>query len=259
MTRPEAGVTLSPAQLPEPFWSISNGHFRCQFDYLSTVFRRNIEMVGREEWESIAATSDPDELRERIFTGYKQGKPFTPYVPTIALPGSIDWVLDFGCGVGRNFPYLKSIAREVAGFDLEPMIVRCRSLAPDGIDLLSSDWQGVSRRRFDLVFASLVLQHLETDVCRRYLADFAKMAPAIYLLTRLQSDFGMNVLGLVDKSELFEVRECVEVEHDPANHRLRQIAKRSFADVSRANENLHYEVLLTPTQHTDLLNPALSA
>ncbi len=43
-------------------------------------------MVGREEWASIAAEDDDDELRERIFTGYKQGKPFTPYVPTIALP-----------------------------------------------------------------------------------------------------------------------------------------------------------------------------
>src|SRR5688572_15852879 len=151
-------------------------------------------MNGREEWESIAETSDPDELRERIFTGYKQGKPFTPYVPTIVLPASIDWVLDFGCGVGRNFPYLKSIARHVAGFDLEPMIFRCRSLAAEGVDLLSSDWEDVSRRRFDLVFVSLVLQHVETEICREYLADFARMSQGIYLITRLQSDFGANVL-----------------------------------------------------------------
>jgi len=63
-------------------------------------------MSGRKEWESIAATNDADELRERIFTGYKTGKPFTPYVPTIALPRHVSSVLDFGCGVGRNFPYL---------------------------------------------------------------------------------------------------------------------------------------------------------
>ncbi len=209
-------------------------------------------MTGRKEWESIAAEPDPDEVRERIFTGYKQGKPFTPYVPTIGLPPSLEWVLDFGCGVGRNFPYLKSIARHVAGFDLEPMIQRCRELADEQVDVLSSDWEAVSRRRFDLVFASLVLQHVETDVCRAYLGDFARMAPATYVITRLQSDFGTNVLGLVAESGLFEVCECVEVEHDPERNELRQVGLRSFDEVSRATDNLHYEVLLTPKRTADL-------
>ena len=203
-------------------------------------------MIGREEWASIAAENDDDELRERIFTGYKQGKPFTPYVPTIALPDSIDWVLDFGCGVGRNFPYLKSIARQVAGLDLEPMIVRCRSLATESADLLSSDWEDVSGRRFDLIFASLVLQHIERDVCLAYLTDFAKMAPVIYVLTRLQSDFGANVLWLVDETRLFDVTDCAEVEHDSDTNELRQVGRRSFSDVSRATDNLHYEVMLIP-------------
>lgn len=203
-------------------------------------------MNGREEWESIAATSDEHELRERIFTGYKTGKPFTPYVPTIALPAPVLSVLDFGCGVGRNFPYLKSIAPQVVGFDLEPMIARCRALTTETVDLLTSDWEDVVRRQFDLVFASLVLQHVDTDACRTYLADFAKMAPAIYLLTRLQSDFGMNVLGLVAESALFEVTECAEVEHDVNTNELRQVGPRSFEDVSRATDNLHYEVLLIP-------------
>ena len=205
-------------------------------------------MPGSTEWESIAREADADELRERIFTGYKQGKPFTPYVPTIAFPRSIEWVLDFGCGVGRNFPYLKTIAARVAGFDLDPMVVRCRLLAAESVDRLSSDWEDVSAMRFDLIFASLVLQHVETEICRAYLADFARMSPATYVLTRLQNDFGANVLGLAAESGLFDVGECVEVEHDPENHRLRQVAKRSFADVSRGDDNLHYEVLLTPKQ-----------
>ena len=46
-------------------------------------------MPGREEWNEIAA-GDADELRERILTGYKSGKPFTPYVPTIPLPDPIE-------------------------------------------------------------------------------------------------------------------------------------------------------------------------
>jgi SAM-dependent methyltransferase len=203
-------------------------------------------MTGRGEWESIAATSDDDELRERIFTGYKAGKPFTPYVPTVRLLEPVDSVLDFGCGVGRNFPYLKSIAREVVGFDLEPMIARCGVLAAETVDLLTSDWVNISNRRFDLVFASLVLQHIETEACRSYLVDFARMASRTYVLTRLQSDFGANVMGLVADSNLFEVEDCAEVEHDPSQHRLKQVARRSFAEVSRATDNLHYEVVLTP-------------
>jgi len=203
-------------------------------------------MTGPAEWESIAEASDADELRERIFTGFKAGKPFTPYVPTIELPARVGSVLDFGCGVGRNFPYLKSIAQEVVGFDLEPMIARCRVLATETVDALTSDWKDVSRRRFDLVFASLVLQHIETDACRAYLADFARIAPATYILTRLQSDFGENVLGLVAHTGLFEVTDCAEVEHDPVQHRLKQVARRSFAEVSQATDNLHYEVVLIP-------------
>jgi hypothetical protein len=62
-------------------------------------------MTGREEWELIAAEADPDEVRERIFTGYKQGKPFTPYVPTIGLPPAVEWVLILGAewgGISRT-------------------------------------------------------------------------------------------------------------------------------------------------------------
>jgi SAM-dependent methyltransferase len=196
------------------------------------------------EWTSIATSADADELRERILTGYKEGKPFTPYVPTLQMPSGLDWVLDFGCGVGRSFPYLKSIAKHVAGFDLEPMIARCRMLATETVDVLTGNWRDLTTRKFDLVFADLVLQHVEPHACRAFLADFARMAPVTYLLTRLQSDFNENVLKLVADSGFFLVESCAEVEHDPASHQLRQVARRSFAELSQASDNLHYEVLL---------------
>jgi SAM-dependent methyltransferase len=200
-------------------------------------------MPGLHDWQSIAATADADDLREHILTGYKTGKPFTPYVPTIALPASSDWVLDFGCGVGRNFSYVKSIARHVAGFDLPPMIERCRVLA-EPVELLSDSWSTLSSRQFDLIFAALVLQHVEPEACRHYLADFARMAPLTYVLTRLQSDFGENVLRIVGDSGLFDIEECAEVEHDPARHTLRQVGSRSAAAVLQSSDNLHYDVRL---------------
>jgi predicted TPR repeat methyltransferase len=200
-------------------------------------------MPGRDEWNEIAA-ADADELRERILTGYKSGKPFTPYVPTISLPASIESVLDFGCGLGRNFPYLKTIATRVEGFDLPLMIERCRALGAEQGSRLSSDWMDVGTRRYDLVFASLVLQHIETDECRRYLADFAGLAPCVYLLTRTRTDFDAVMLELVAESRRYHTSTCRVVDHDPETHQLRIIADRTFDAARESPDDVHYEVLL---------------
>lgn len=201
-------------------------------------------MPGREDWSSLARSADEAELREHILTGSKAGKPFTPYVPTIPLPAPIDAVLDFGCGIGRNFPYLRTIARRIVGFDLPPMIERCRALASETADALTDDWNTLRSSRFDLLFASLVLQHVETATCREYLRDFAHMAPATYLLTRTDTDFGANVLELVAETGAFAAGSCVEVEHDPATHQLKVLGTKSFDAARASSASVHCEVLL---------------
>ena len=158
----------------------------------------------RDEWAELAATASDEDLRERILTGFKSGKPFTPYFPTLPLPESIASVLDFGCGLGRNFSYLTTVAARVVGFDLPEMIARLRELVPHGAVVLSSDWDALRAMPFDLIFASLVLQHVPEDWCRRVLADFARMAPATYLLARGQGDFGFNALDLAVSSGDFD-------------------------------------------------------
>jgi SAM-dependent methyltransferase len=195
-------------------------------------------------WSSVALSADPDDLREHILSGYKSGKPFTPYVPTIELPSPVDCLLDFGCGVGRSFPYLKTIARHVTGYDLPPMIERCRTLAAESIDLLLDDWNEVRACRFDLIVAALVLQHIEPVMCTSYLVDFARMAPVSYLLTRLDNDFGANVLDLVAETGLFDVEECVKVDHDPQTHQLQILGRRRFDEARQSAGAGHYEVLL---------------
>jgi SAM-dependent methyltransferase len=205
-------------------------------------------MAGLEDWLAVARADDPDDVRERILTGYRDGKPFTPYVPTLALPAPIDRVLDFGCGLGRNFPYLTSIAREVVGFDLPPMIDRCRALAAEPIGLLTSDWGEVRARRYDLVFTTLVMQHIETEACRAFIEDFARIAPLTYLLTRVRSDFDVNVLSMVAQTGRFEADDCIEVEHDPVTHQLRVLGSLPFRDVNHAPDGAHYEVLLRRTR-----------
>ncbi len=195
------------------------------------------------DWGSVARSADPDDLREHILSGYKSGKPFTPYVPTVELPSPIDAVLDFGCGVGRNFPYLKTIARRIVGFDLPSMIERCRALATHGADRLVDDWSRIRSGRFDLIVATLVLQHVEPAACRAYLADFARMAPIVYVLTRADSDFGTNVPDTIARTEAFDVRACVHVEHDDRTNQLRILDQRSF-DEARSADGGHYEMLL---------------
>jgi SAM-dependent methyltransferase len=200
-------------------------------------------MAGIDDWMAVAREATADDLRERILTGFKSGKPFTPYRPTLPLP-AVRTVLDFGCGVGRSFPYLKEVASHVTGFDLPPMVERCRELAPVQADALSSDWRQLSDRRYDLIFTTLVLQHIEPDACRQYLTDFARMAPSVYLLTRASSDFGANVLRQCADSGLFDAGACVEVEHDGATHQLRVLGTSTFDEVVRGGRDGHYEVIL---------------
>jgi SAM-dependent methyltransferase len=197
-----------------------------------------------DEWEGLAASASDDDLREKILTGFKDGKPFTPYAATLPLPRPIDAVLDFGCGLGRNFSYLQSIARRVVGFDLPPMIARCRALAAPSADALSSDWDEVRAQRFDLIFASLVLQHVPEDWCRRALDDFATMAPAAYLLARGQGDFGFSALDLAARSNRFDAGECRVVDHDPATHQLRVLGTVPFAEALSPDDPRHFEVVL---------------
>jgi 2-polyprenyl-3-methyl-5-hydroxy-6-metoxy-1,4-benzoquinol methylase len=201
-------------------------------------------MAGKEHWLSVARDSDPENLRESILSGYKTGKPFTPYFPTIPFPSPIEWALDFGCGIGRNFPFLKSIARRVAGFDLQPMIERCRTLATVEVECLTARWEEISSRRFDLIFASLVLQHIEPEAYTSYLRDFARMSPSVYVLTRIEDDFGSNVLSIINDTGLFDAGECVQVDHDPDTHQLRVLGRKSLTEARQGPVGAHYEVLL---------------
>ncbi len=202
-------------------------------------------MAGRDFWMSLAETAATDDLRDQILAGYREGKPFTPYVPTIPMPEPLDSVLDFGCGLGRNFPYLMRIARTVAGFDLPPMIERCRADAGGAAALLSSDWNQVRQLRFDLIFTTLVLQHIEPHPARTFLQDFSRMAPSVYLLTRTNTDFGENLLDIVADLDFFEVvGECVEVDHDPETHQLKVVARMPFEEARRIEPGRHVEISL---------------
>jgi hypothetical protein len=108
---------------------------------------------------------------------------------------------------------------------------------------LTSDWGHLREQRFDLVFASLVLQHIEPAAVRAYVADFARMAPAVYLLTRARNDFGPSTLSLVDPG-LWQWSQCTVVEHDDVSQQLRALGVVAAADVVDAADDRHFETVL---------------
>lgn len=201
-------------------------------------------MIGKTHWSRVAAVAPLGEVREAILTGYLDGKPFAPYAPLLEMP-LLERVLDFGCGLGRNFPYLRSAARQVVGFDLEPMVRRCRREADhEGIEL-TADWQRVRGQRFDCVFACLVLQHIDPDDLGTYLSDFAAMAPWLYVLSRGRSDFGGGVLQGIESTGTFAGTVCNVVEHDLTTHGLKQCGAVPLREA--VADDRHYEVLLAST------------
>ncbi len=92
-----------------------------------------------------------------------------------------DEALDFGCGVGRLTAALAVHFGSVTGVDISPSMLghardlhaadpRCRFVQNDRLDL-----QAFPSGSFDLVYSSLVLQHMPTALAGGYLAEFARV------------------------------------------------------------------------------------
>ena len=70
-------------------------------------------------------------------------------------------ILDFGCGVGRSFPYLAEYFpdAELWGYDASPESLKlAKQHAPEA--RLFSDWLKISTIRFDVIIAANVFHHI---------------------------------------------------------------------------------------------------
>jgi SAM-dependent methyltransferase len=112
--------------------------------------------------------------------------------------------LDFGCGVGRLSQALAGHVDEVTGIDISPtMLEKARELDRSGGRVTfvlneRTDLSLVEDASVDLVYSSLVLQHMAPELARGYLREFVRvLAPGGVAAFQVASRPTMSLKGLV--------------------------------------------------------------
>jgi SAM-dependent methyltransferase len=117
-------------------------------------------------------------------------------------PGS-GRALDFGCGVGRLSQALAQHVGQVTGVDISPsMLAKARELDTSAgrcVFVLneSTDLSFVPSRSVDVVYSSLVLQHMPKDLAHGYVREFARvLAPGGVAAFQVASRPTLSLKGL---------------------------------------------------------------
>ena len=112
-------------------------------------------------------------------------------------------VLDFGCGVGRPSSAPATRTRFVVGVDLSaPMLLAARSVVPEELRprvvgvLSSSPALPLRTASVDLVYTSLVLQHMPASLAVGYVAEFLRvLSPGGLALVQVADEPDSSVKG----------------------------------------------------------------
>lgn len=135
-----------------------------------------------EYWNEI---TDVQTAQSRILSHL----PFAPSLDLVRMVSKIvpsGSILDFGCGIGRNFSAFEDFYLTVSGYDLPNMIDLCKTLHK--VDLFDN-WDEVSTRSYDLIFCCIVLQHIPMGNLMRYLRDFYHMTDKLLVYGRVTNDY----------------------------------------------------------------------
>lgn len=146
-----------------------------------------------------------------------------------------DAALDFGCGIGRLTQALAGYFRSVYGVDVAPtMVARAREQNKDPSKCRyflnpKEDLALFEDEQFSFIYSNIVLQHIPTDLTRRYLAEFVRvLRPDGLLIFQLPARFIREV-------ELPPAAFNAEI--NCRNERLR-LPANARAPISVAVENL---------------------
>ncbi len=114
-------------------------------------------------------------------TGRREVAASMARLEALGLPNRFDVALDFGAGVGRLSQPLQAYAGQVIGVDVSlPMLDEARRLAPPGsrirfVHSTRPDLAFQPTASVDLVYSSLVLQHLPRALASGYLREFLRV------------------------------------------------------------------------------------
>jgi len=153
------------------------------------------------DWEKIQCVR---EAKRKICTGDPTFAPDFPRLRPPPLENKTS-ILDFGCGIGRNIPYLiNNFKAKVHGYDFPNMIALAREyLGPEvwnKIVWIEPPVSNLKKHRFDLVLASLVFQHIplfELRAALRILSETLVEGGELYVHSRGYTDDNYNVWKIV--------------------------------------------------------------
>ncbi len=121
------------------------------------------------DWSQFATGENLDMLRTRITATPGRWvpnfcSPTLRAVIAFAAPASI---VDFGAGLGRNLPLLRTLAPRVVACDLPEMVARLRTDASDVAALYSGIFTDpavcAALARPEMIYDSVVFQHISDD------------------------------------------------------------------------------------------------
>lgn len=115
-----------------------------------------------------SAEKDILDLQEDILTGIKEGLKFEADEELIQRVMKLEpkRVLDFGCGLLRNFNRLKQLT-EVWGYDSAVMLAKTQQ------ENTTDNWDFLRQMRFDVTLACICFQHIEPNHLVEYLQSIA--------------------------------------------------------------------------------------
>jgi 2-polyprenyl-3-methyl-5-hydroxy-6-metoxy-1,4-benzoquinol methylase len=175
-------------------------------------------------WKNFIHSSDKDVLCKDLHSSWdEQKKEYTEHTEihsqmlnVIESNTSMNKVLDFGSGMGRNSKYLQSLFKNYYGFDLPEMIENLSKIQPNLINLYS-DWEKLKLEKFDLIYESVVMQHIPPQEIIYRLQCISYMSPYFVSWTRSYNDYlrdfqsqklGVNMACLIKSLGSFEMVSC---------------------------------------------------